>query len=86
MPTVQIVTRPPRYTALQYDGTNETELAAFIGFLFKASTETDPPAYYDPVGKYLRPIVTGTWVTLVGTSLNILSEEEFAAAFDIVDD
>lgn len=81
---VKIVARPPRYAALQYTGENGTELAAFIGFLYRPATETAPPAYYDPIGQYFRPIEVGYWVTLVGTTLNVLSEAEFAAAFDIV--
>lgn len=84
MPAVKIVTRPPRHTALQYDGTNEAELAAFIGFLFKPSVGNEPPAYYDPLAQMLRPIEEGTWVTLVGTSLSILTPAEFENAFDIV--
>lgn len=86
MATVQIVARPPRFTALQYDGTNEPELAAFIGFLFKPSTSSTPPAYYDPAAQMLRPIEPGMWVTLVGTSLSILTPQEFSKAFDIVPD
>ena len=38
---VKITTRPPQHDAIQHTGDNETEVAAFVGFLFQPSTRSE---------------------------------------------
>ena len=84
MARVKITPRPPEQDAIQYDGGNEAEVAAFVGFLFQAGTEGAPPAVYDPIGQYLRPIEVGSWVVMTGLSLSVLSADAFRAAYVVV--
>lgn len=81
---VKITVRPPEYDAIQYTGDNEADVAAFVGFLFRRSSGDEPPAIYDPIGQYLRPLAPGSWITAIGTTMSVLTPTEFAAAYNIV--
>ena len=78
---VKITARPPQHDAIQYTGDNEADVAAFVGFLFQPSTPDKPPAVYDPIGQYLRPVEPGSWVVMVGLTLSVLADAEFQAAY-----
>lgn len=85
MSAVKIINRPPELDAIQYDGTNEAEVAAFIGFLFKPSSVENPePAVYDPVARYLVPIPVGSWVVMTGFNIAVLDPTGFELQYTIV--
>ena len=84
MARVKITARPPEQDAIQYDGTNAKDVAAFVGFLFQPGTEDAPPAVYDPIGQYLRPLDVGSWVVMTGLALSVLSDDAFRAAYVVV--
>lgn len=81
MTQIRVTPRPPSFAAIQYTGENEDAVAAFVGFLFQRAANGSPPAIYDPVGQWLRPLEAGSWVVLVGTSHNVLTDAEFQTAY-----
>ena len=84
MARVKIIARPPERDAIQYDGENEAEVAAFVGFLFQPGRDDAPPAVYDPIGQYLRPIREGSWVVMTGLALSVMTDAEFRAAYSVI--
>jgi hypothetical protein len=81
---VKIVQRPPEFDAIQYTGANEDNVAAFVGFLFRPSSDGTLPAVYDPLALYFRELEAGSWVVMITGMLSVLTDDEFHAQYSVV--